>query len=344
MKFNSELIDAYLDADLTSMETEELLGQLKTDPDALRALVEATLFEEQLRSEIRASHMQPAAASFGGNLRAPQANTSSPQSEFAAKKTFLPQKLGVSWNAALAGLLLGLLSASLVFGYVSSLHSKGAPLLIEGFEQINSPAPHGMPLTPGTWSGDFVECTEAFANIMPLSGKRMLRFLRADYEGKPPAPGWASSLYQCIDVRAFSADLRSGNHLAHAQAHFRSISFDESKLYVANLQIFALDHPPRSSSTVIFSPASSLPDPEKESNFSRASAQRSLQLRSAVDCWQKLEVDLRIPAETQYLLIALAVSEPSRWKSASDSSTVFFPGQFADEVSVTLVRGHSQPR
>ncbi|MEK0446737.1 MAG: hypothetical protein RLZZ399_2058 [Verrucomicrobiota bacterium] len=332
MKSTDELIEAHLNSDPDPAEAEALLQRLKTEPEAMRAFVDALIFEEQIRAQVHAMQFQNAAEAFHAEIA-----QSTPHRSFRSR-------LRSAWIPAAAGLLFGLFSASLVFGYVSTLSSKSVPLLKESFEDAPAPGVRGMPLTAGTWGGDYTEITGETEGVQPLSGKKMLRFLRADYEGKPPTVGWISEIYRIVDVRSFSAEFATGKYSAQVEASFYSIPFPEEKQYAGSVEVHAVDTlpvPDRAflpDRALLFrrAPALNHADSSDRGDFDSASALRSLRLKSATTSWQKIRVDLRIPPGTQYLVVGLCVSEPSAWKGNPDSSEVTFPGQFADDVSISI--------
>ncbi|MEY2599723.1 MAG: hypothetical protein RLZZ142_1982 [Verrucomicrobiota bacterium] len=326
MKSTDELIEATLNSNATPADADALLERLKTEPGAMHAFVDALIFEEQIRSQVHAVQFQHAAQTFH-----PDPTPGQPSRSFRSS-------LRGAWIPAAAGLLFGLFSASLLFGFVSPLGSKSVSLLRESFEQGPPPGVRGIPTNAGQWGGDYTEITGEIGGIQPLSGKKMLRFLRADYEGKPPNVGWISEIYRIVDVRAFAADLATGRYTAQVEASFQSLPFPPEKQFVGSVEVHAVDALPGPDRGLLFRRATGVPlkDSADPSDLSSASALRKLKLKSPTASWQKIRVDLRIPPGTQYLVVGLCVSQPSIWKSNPDSSEVTFPGQFVDDVSVSL--------
>ena len=122
-----------------------------------------------------------AGGSFGGNLGAPVEVDFAPlRGSGKGLSQFRPLA------AAAAGLVIGLFSASMLFAYMSGAGGKTISLLQEGFEAGNSPAVTGWPTSPGYWSGDYSTVLGENQGVKPAGGKKMLQFLRSDYEGKPP--------------------------------------------------------------------------------------------------------------------------------------------------------------
>lgn len=77
------------------------------------------------------------------------------------------------WAAA-AGLVIGLASASLVYGFVTQRHPKPQTLLAEGFENVEMLRDHGFPQRVGVWSGDFLAPQGSEGDVKPAEGLRMV--------------------------------------------------------------------------------------------------------------------------------------------------------------------------
>ena len=99
-----------------------------------------------------------------------------PRGRFSLWRTWIPAAVG-------------LFSASMLFAFVTTGGGKVVSLLQEGFETGNPPLAKGMPKTPGYWSGDFSQVVGAQQGVRPKTGRKMLQFLRADYEEKPSPTG-----------------------------------------------------------------------------------------------------------------------------------------------------------
>lgn len=110
------------------------------------------------------------------------------------------------------GIMLGAFGASLVFVAVTVRKTKGVCVLREGFEHGPVPRVTGVPRESGVWSGDYCEGVPAQGDLRRADGKKMLRFLRADYEEKPnPEGNRTSGIWRLVGVRAFASEIREGN-------------------------------------------------------------------------------------------------------------------------------------
>jgi hypothetical protein len=89
--------------------------------------------------------------------------------------------LGRPLPAAVVGLAVGLLGASLTFGYVVPLFLHVATLVNDSFESGPAPISMGMPCRPGVWSGDLSQVVGPSQGVTPHSGGKMLRLHRREY-------------------------------------------------------------------------------------------------------------------------------------------------------------------
>lgn len=76
--------------------------------------------------------------------------------------------------AASVGLLVGLFSASLVYGFVMQRQVKTQTVLTEGFEDVAMPRDRGVPHRVGVWSGDLLAPQGAAGSVMPADGLHMV--------------------------------------------------------------------------------------------------------------------------------------------------------------------------
>ena len=267
--------------------------------------------------------------------------------EIPAQPTRSPWFQSRQLMSAAAGLIIGLFSASVVFGYVIPLAAKTLTLLNEGFESGSAPLVTGMPVTTGVWSGDFTELVSSQQGITPVGGKKMLRFLRADYQGKAPQLSYSGDIYRVIDVREQATNFVDGKSLMSVEANFRTVPVQEAKRFQCGIEIHALDVLPdetqrRTWNSLLRHPRGADAEPGHNATSSGegslASASRQFMLDSAGGSWQKFRSELRVPPGTQYLLIAFHVIDLKAAKERSENYVVEFPGQYMDNVEVSLIR------
>jgi hypothetical protein len=248
-----------------------------------------------------------------------------------------------TWIPAAAGLVVGLFSASMLFAFVTTGGGKVTPLLQESFEEGNPPIARGLPKTPGYWSGDFSQVVGAQREVSPKTGRKMLQFLRADYEGKPSQTGYSGDLYRIIDLRGQGADLKDGKAMVTVEATFQGVPVQAPAEYSFNVCVNALDAPPtgdfwtgkRNGSDGILKSAEEAGDA-----FIPASAQRSFKMAPHGAGWEKARVELRIPPGTKFLLLSFQFVDTRAGREGRQvhgDKVSEFPGQFLDDIQVSLV-------
>lgn len=260
------------------------------------------------------------------NLRSP---------EFVPFTSSTPTWNWFSWRpltAAAAGIVFGMLCTSAVFGFVVPTAGKVMTLLQESFESGPAPLATGMPVKAGQWTGDFSEIVGGQQGVKPETGKKMLRFLRADYEGKvKPEGSYAGDLYRLIDLRPYLNEFTDGRAVVRTSAGFNSASFPERERYSCVVRAYAL------SAEMVMSGAflngASLRD------GALATASKGMpQLDRDPRSWQRVESELRLPAEAEFLLIHVSVSNLTK-----DEVKDAFRSHYLDEVRVSLLQRSPLP-
>lgn len=260
------------------------------------------------------------------NLRSP---------EFVPFTSSTPTWNWFSWRpltAAAAGIVFGMLCTSAVFGFVVPTAGKVMTLLQESFESGPAPLATGMPVKAGQWTGDFSEIVGGQQGVKPETGGKMLRFLRADYEGKvKPEGSYAGDLYRLIDLRPYLNEFTDGRAVVRTSAGFNSASFPERERYSCVVRAYAL------SAEMVMSGAflngASLRD------GALATASKGMpQLDRDPRSWQRVESELRLPAEAEFLLIHVSVSNLTK-----DEVKDAFRSHYLDEVRVSLLQRSPLP-
>ena len=306
----------------TAEEIGELHRRLRTDPGAL----DAWLHYSALHGELA-----------GGKALA-GALTSEQGQHFKAlpsptNRDVIPmprQSFWVQWRpltAAAAGLAFGLFTASLVWAYVTPLASKAITLLEDNFELASAPLATRVALEPGIWRGDYAEMVAEEQGVKPASGGKMLRFLRANYDGKSRAAGGhLADVYRLIDVRSYRSGLADGGAVVQVSASFDAVSFPPDEKYGCAISVYALD-------------AETAPSGPKRigTALTADSLAMARSSRTRLDrdpaTWQRLTTELRLPANTDYLVVRLHITQAF---DADGKAT--FTGSYADDVRVSLVR------
>lgn len=235
-------------------------------------------------------------------------------------------------TSAAAGVVFGLFSATLVWAYVVPLSGKPVTVLDESFESASAPVVTRVPLKPDVWRGDYAEVVGDEQDVKPEAGQHMLRFLRAELGGKPRAMGGhIADVYRLIDLRGHRQVFIDGGAVMQASASVNAMAFPENERFGCAISIYALD-------------ADSVPDSasyigtalENDANAMARSSRTKLDRDPAH--WQRLSTEMRLPANTEFLVVRLHINQLFE----SDGSSVF-TGSYVDDVRVTLTRRSPLP-
>lgn len=312
------LIHGYLDDILTDIERAEF-SELVRESEAMR-----TRFWEL--AEVHGLARDAARLAWADTDATTPAITTSVQRQDSRSLRF------ATWRPVgllAAGVLLGVLMSGLAWAIVRPAPEPEVELLAEGFESVaTAPLPAGVPQQTGVWSGDFTEIAPAQADVQP-AGQRMLRFLRADYEGKPNPGGYIGEIYRLIDVRKQRGALSDGDAIAQVSAHFNAGATPEDEAYQTSLSLYALDAATVEDGTL--AGGTTLLD------RALAITQRSRQeLDRDPATWQRLSTELRLPANTDFLLLRIAVAHSGSTRRAGGHEK--FAAHYADDIRLLLAR------
>ena len=74
--------------------------------------------------------------------------------------------------------------------------------------------------------------------VKPESGKKMLRFLRTDYEGMPkPKGSKISDIFRLIDMRSYRSEFADGGAVVQLSAGFNSFEFPDGERYCRKVSL-----------------------------------------------------------------------------------------------------------
>lgn len=230
-------------------------------------------------------------------------------------------------TSAAAGLAFGMFCTSVAWAYVGPYAGKAVTLLQESFESGTPPLNTGMPLKQGLWSGDYTEVVGEQRSVRPTNGVKMLRFLRGDYEGKPkPEGSYISDLYQLIDLRSHRNEIGDGGALVQLSAKVNTFPFPKEESYDCSAGIYALSAKMVADGTHHNDIALT--------NGSLAMGRKSLpNLDRDPRTWQKFDCELRLPPDTEFLLIRIGMLHGSK-----DQRDITFDGHYLDDVRLSLAR------
>jgi len=310
-----DLIQRFIAGDLNDEEAQMLQAALKSDA----ALADFYLSCMNLEVALEA-------ASAACEMAAPGGVDSSFRKPWSAWFQWRPLA------AAAAGIVFGMLCTSVVFGYVRPLAAKAITLLQESFENGPAPLVTGVPTVAGVWSGDDTEIVGAQQGVQPMSGAKMLRFLRADFEGKAEAEGsYFSDVYQLLDLRPHRGEFADGGAVVQLSAGFNAFAFPEQERFVGSMSLTALD-----AETALHG---SLRNGQSLNADSLAMTSKG---RLALDrdpaTWQPMKCELRLPPGADFILIRISVAHGSRPQQRNS-----FAGHYLDDVCIAVARRSPLP-
>jgi hypothetical protein len=231
-------------------------------------------------------------------------------------------------TAAAAGLVIGLFSASMVFGFGVRSLEKVVSLLQESFESGPAPLVQGIPQEMNLWSGDYSEIVEKYEGVKPAQGTKMVRVLRSDFEGKASSmPNRQGDLSRVIDVRPFMREANGGEIVMTLSALFNAAPFPDSQRYDGVVTLYALGELGSTEESL-------MEDALAISNGSCNSMDRD------PSTWESATSRLLLPTGTQFVMLKVSFR---RWPKASGDQPslpdlMTFAGHFVDDVraSVTI--------
>lgn len=230
-------------------------------------------------------------------------------------------------TAAAAGLVIGLFSASMVFGFgvVRSLE-RVVSLLQESFESGPAPLVKGIPHEVNLWSGDFSEIVEKYEGMKPAHGEKMVRVLRSDFEGKASSmPNRQGDLSRVIDVRPFMREANGGEVVMTLSALFNAAPFPDSQRYDGVVTLYALGELGSTEESL-------MEDALAISNGSCNSMDRD------PSTWESATSRLLLPTGTEFVVLKVSFR---RWpKGSGDQPSLpdlmTFAGHFVDDVRASV--------
>lgn len=226
------------------------------------------------------------------------------------------------WMTAAACFIFGSLCASAVFAHFLPPTGTVTTLLQASFETGPAPAVNGMPRTADIWAGDFSAISSALDGITPADGERMLQFLRGDHEGLSKPLSHSSDVLHLVDVRPYRKEFADGNAVVQLTTLFNAVPTAPSDPTYCALTIFALDAELAGSPDLVLSRDSLA--------YSRSSR---VWLDGDRSTWQLASNELRVPPETEYLMIRVGVSYDVKQHPQHPEN---FAGHFADNLRMVL--------
>ncbi len=306
------LLQAARDTKDTSARAE--LNMLLRDIPEARPIMARLMVDEQtlisrLRDDVIVELLEP--------TRAPQ-TTPPMRSRWLAWRPL---------TAVAAGILFGLFGASMVFGVGGRWTEKVTSLFRESFESGPAPLVTGVPQQPNQWSGDFSELVGEQQGVKPAHGTKMIRMLRADFEGKSVTKlSTYGDLMKIVDVRPFTRETNGGEIVLSASALFNAANFPEAERYVGMVTLYAVDEMGYTEKNLL-----------KESLAHSCSGPRPTLDRNPAT-WESLTARLQLPTGTQFVVVKISVCRipKSNEPLTSLPNPVRFAAHFVDDVRASI--------
>lgn len=302
-----QLFCAYTDDRLTPSDKAELQNCLRQDPDARQLWFAHVDLEDGLHDLVQ-SRQVPSVS----------------KAEVRTWKAGLRPLL-----AAAAGLVVGLFSASMVFGFGLNGRVQTTALFHDSFESGENPVAKGKPVSPDEWSGDYTEVVGSHGGVQPAEGKKMLLFLRGDDALEHLPDSRSSDLFRLLDVRPYKQDLADGGGVVRLSALFNASAEGVVDPISCTLMLYALD------AELVEGRKPGTPMPNLRRHMLAFSQTSRVKLDADATSWQAASNELRLPPETDYLMIQIGVTNDS---SVPGKRLDAFGNQYADQVRVTLAR------
>ena len=291
---HENLIDRYLTGMADEVDVEQLETLLKTDEELRQTFLAASRIDSHLREQAE-------------------------QLTLVKEEISRPLKSHFAWinPGSVAGLLIGLFSASVVWAYVAprggEITRTSQEIVSEGFEDSDIELPTHLPVKANEWCGRLVSVTPR-GGISAFEGKRVGRLM-------PKAGNRSESLSRIVDLQDYP-DLESG--------YVRSLRVKGS--FMAP---FTGQNPGFHVRIVAFGQA---PEDVRQAWRDRWNSdamilqgveRKHLPEKDEQGNWHEVSASLEIPEGTRSIMVALGV-----WHLNPDMSV---PDLYLDAVQVQLV-------
>lgn len=322
-----ELIQRYISGTITDTEAEALENQLKNDVTLRDWYLDAVNLDSALELTAEAAELA---------LSLPV----QPSHRILTPEKPKPSRW-LAWRpmtAAAAGIALGMLCTSVVFGFGVRSTGKVLSILQESFELGPTPLTTGVPPVPEQWGGDYSEIVSEQQGVKPMDGGKMARMLRSDFEGRTvPRPSHQGDLMRALDVRPFQMQAKGGEVVMTLSALFNAAPFPTTERYDGMVTIYALG------SDADLAAATEDRVKEEALGFS-VGRLNSLDLDPTT--WQTASTRLLLPTGTAFVMFKLSVCRmPIKDETFSSlPERVIFAGHFIDDVRASIRIREAAPK
>ena len=250
-----------------------------------------------------------------------------------AAETLTPLRTSTRWfawrplTAAAAGLVIGLFSASMVFGFSLRSLERVVSILQESFESGPAPLVAGIPQELNVWCGDESELVETYEGVKPAQGKKMVRVLRSDFEGRVSSkPSQHGDLMRVVDVRPFLREANGGEVVMTVSALFNAAPFPEAERYDGVVTLYALGQL-GSTEENLYEDALALSHGECRS------------LDRDPSRWQSASTRFLLPTGTEFVMMKMSFRRMPKGSDVQSSlpDPVIFAGHFVDDVRASVI-------
>ena len=298
-----ELVAQLSDGTAASGDVARLGELLKADPIAQEQYLDHMLIDGLLEREFGGA--PPLDAHVTARTRGPRAGQSSR----------LPWARWIATPLVVAA--LGIVVAFTWNPSARALTARPLAIADSGFEMgLLAPA---SAAAKTAWYGDVADVVGDYSNVTPLEGNRMLRFVKSTAD-----PEHMCELHQVVDLSTMSEAISRRPMSVEASAFFNAVPEHlADNDYAFGIKVYAFSEDP--STRPHLWPVKW----EDALTFSGSQTRADAVSRS----WQQVKTKLPLPAETRYLVVQIAVCRPE-----GEGTSEEFPGQFADNVALKLVR------
>ena len=230
-------------------------------------------------------------------------------------------------TAVAAGILFGLFGASMVFGVGGRWTEKVTSLFRESFETGPAPSMTGVPQQLNQWSGDFSELVGEQQGIKPAHGTKMIRMLRADFEGKSVTKlNTYGDLMKIVDVRPFTRETNGGEVVFSASALFNAATFPEAERYDGVVTLYAVDEIGSTENNLL------------KNSLAHTCNGLGLSLDRNPTTWESATARLQLPAGTHFVILKVSVRRMPKNKEPLSTlpNPITFSGHFVDDVRASI--------
>ncbi len=209
-----------------------------------------------------------------------------------------------SWRpltSAAAGVVLGTLSTSLVYGLVTQrlaeVRTIPLPVFDPGLEGT-APLDDGLPEDPGAWGADSAAFVTAENGVSPRDGSRMLRLEPIPKE--KPVKNHTSRVYQVIDLRSVPTGGVNNGDEVEMTASFSAAGIGTNSRYL--IRAVALEEAPETAMKDFWS---------KTENDDVISVSQRFDAVPGVAGWQTFSLKVPLQSGAHTLVLILGVVPPA---------------------------------